>query len=178
MTKVTALGPVYKISPIGPGRAAASLVLLTRKEADALSGDVAARRIVLIGEEGRRLLGNFTAFVERHRPEIESMRARYRRQGRRKPVPGCHTWEEVVRKHFQVSYFHMSRLLAALKERKRLGTGKAPKPETPEPEPQVIDVQAQRVSRCQETAVLLTKKEKRKIDGERREPLKTGTKGS
>jgi hypothetical protein len=102
------------------------LVPLTRKEADALDDAKAAERIVLTGSEYRRLAGTAVAFVARHRAEILSMRARYSQQGRRKPVPGCPTWEEVVEKHFRVSYSHISRLLAPPKE-------KTPKPRRPGP---------------------------------------------
>lgn len=103
----------------------AAIVALTRKQADALTGAKAAERIVLIGSEYRRLAGTAVAFVARHREEILSMRARYSQPGRRNPVPGCPTWEEVVKKHFRVSYSHISRLLAPPKEK---GKEKTPRP--------------------------------------------------
>jgi hypothetical protein len=95
-----------------------AIVALTRKEADALTDAKAAERIVLIGSEYKRLAGTAVEFVAKHREEILSMRARYSQPGRRNPVPGCPTWEEVVEKHFRVSYSHISRLLAPPKERK------------------------------------------------------------
>jgi hypothetical protein len=93
------------------------LAPLTRTEADALDDDAAASRIVRIGSEYRRLAGTAIAFVARHKDEILSMKARYSQQGRRKPVPGCPTWAEVVRQHFRLSYSHMARMLAPKAER-------------------------------------------------------------
>jgi hypothetical protein len=114
------------------------LVPLTRKEADGLTDAKAGERIVWIGRQCTGMMRTFGAFVGAFRPEIESMRERYKQQGRRKPIPGCPTWEEVLRRHFHVSYSHMARLLAPPKERKPRGTAKAAGPA-------VVDVAARRV---------------------------------
>ncbi len=114
------------------------LVPLTRKEADGLTDAKAGERIVWIGRQCTGMMRTFTAFVEAFRPEIESMKARYSQQGRRKPIPGCPTWEEVLRRHFHVSYSRMARLLAPPKERKHRGAAKTAGPA-------VVDVAARRV---------------------------------